>query len=58
MLNKLRKWNWSAFVFILCVAELGALSNKTIESTSSALLFGLIMGVTFGIPIAWMSKDN
>lgn len=55
--TKVKKWNWTLFVVIICTAEMGAMGNKNIESISSAFLFGLISGAILGIPLAILTKD-
>ena len=57
-MKSIKNWNWSGFLFILILCELGALSNKSIKNTNEALLFGLIVGIIVGIPIAIISKEN
>lgn len=56
--DKIKKWNWSLFVVIFCTAEIGALTNKSCESIGSALLFGLIMGIVIGLPMAILTKHD
>lgn len=58
MLNKIKKWNWGGFFAILCVAEIGALSNKSIPTITEALIVGLIFGILMGLPIAIITKDE
>ena len=57
VLTKIKKWNWTLFLVIICTAEMGAMGNKNIESISSAFLFGLIAGTVLGLPLAILTKD-
>lgn len=57
VLIRIKKWNWTLFLVIICVAEMGAMGNKNIESISSAFLFGLIAGTILGLPLAILTKD-
>ena len=57
VLIKMKKWNWTLFLVIICTAEMGAMGNKNIESISSAFLFGLIAGTILGLPLAILTKD-
>lgn len=56
-MKELKKWNWSLLFIIMCITTIGTLGNKTIESTSTALLIGGITGLLFGLPFAWITKD-
>jgi energy-converting hydrogenase Eha subunit H len=57
VLAKIKKWNWTLFLVIICTAEMGAMGNKNIESISSAFLFGLVAGTILGLPLAILTKD-
>lgn len=56
-LAKAKKWNWGFFFVTICVCELGALGNKSIESTVEALIFGLAVGIIIGLPGAILTRD-
>jgi len=57
-MRKIKKWNWTLFVVVLCIFEISALTNTSITNTSAALLFGLIAAVLFGLPMAILTKDD
>lgn len=57
VLNKIKKWNWTLFLVIICTAEMGAMGNKNIESIGNAFLFGLVAGTILGLPLAILTED-
>jgi hypothetical protein len=54
----MRKWNWTAFWVILIVAYMGALSNDNYPQLKHALIMGTFFGLSFGILIAWLTKEE
>lgn len=58
ILTNIKQWNWTLFILIICISEMGALGNKNMETVSSALLFGLVAGIILGLPFAIITKDN
>ena len=56
--SNIKKWNWTIFFIAVCVAEIGAISNKNIENIGLALFIGLLCGIVFGLPMAIMSKQD
>lgn len=57
-MKNVKNWNWGSFLFILLIGLLGALSNKNIPSTIDAIIFGLIIGVVVGLPIAYEGRKQ
>jgi len=50
--------NWEGFWFMLLIASLGLLSNKTVNDLET-FIFGLIVaGVPLGLIIAFIGKDD
>lgn len=58
MINKIKKWNWSIYIFILCICILGSLSNKNYENLFHAFIFGLIFGNVFGLFMAILTRED
>jgi predicted ABC-type sugar transport system permease subunit len=54
----MKKWNWSLFLIILCVGNIGALSNKNFETIPIALLFGTAFGLVFGLLMAYITRED
>lgn len=54
----MKNWNWALFVVVLCIAEIGAIGNDSVDSIAQQLIFGLIMGVIFGIPLAYLTREK
>lgn len=57
-MNRIKKWNWTVFFVLICTCLIGALQNQNIETTSQALLFGLIAGICLGLPTAIITRDR
>lgn len=53
----MKKWNWTLGLVVFCMSFFGSLANPNYTSISDALIVGGIMGVIFGIIMAWMFKD-
>jgi len=54
----IKKWNWSLFVVVLCLSEIGALTNKSFKNVDEALIIGLIFAILLGIPMAILTRDD
>jgi len=57
-MNKLKKWNWGIFFFIVLLSFLGALPNKGCPDIFSCLILTLIFGVPFGLIWAYISRED
>ena len=54
----MKNWNWSSFFFVTCIGAIGGLSNKSIENTWYALVFGLSVGAIFGLLFAYALRKD
>lgn len=50
-----KRWNWTAYFFILIFCLMGAMANKNCASLKDAFILGLIGGNIFGLTIAWVT---
>lgn len=57
LIQYIKKLNWDIFLLMLLVCNLGALSNTTIPTISSALIFGTILGTVVGLILAVVTKE-
>ena len=57
-MSKIKKWNWSGFIFVMLICLMGAMSNKNCKTIGEAFILGIIGGVLFGLPIAIITKDK
>jgi hypothetical protein len=60
MKEKLKKWNWSLFVFIVVLCNLGIVSNKSVkndEILTACLLVTVVFAVPLGLLWAYMTKE-
>lgn len=58
MLKSLKKWNWGVLLVTVLVAIIGALSNKSIPSTSEAVIAGFVFGIPLGLIWAYLTKKD
>lgn len=54
----LKSLNWRGFFVILLVGIIAGLSNKSIENTFNAFLFGASAGTIMGLIIAIISREE
>jgi hypothetical protein len=52
-----KRWNWTAYLVVLCTYLMGAMANENCKSLTEAFILGLIGGNFFGITIAWVTMD-
>lgn len=52
-----KRWNWTAYLVVLCTCLMGAMANENCKSLTEAFILGLIGGNFFGITIAWVTMD-
>jgi hypothetical protein len=57
MINKMKKWNWTLFVVIMCVSGAGALGNKGFTSIKQALFISCCIGLPLGLAAAYETRD-
>jgi hypothetical protein len=57
MINKLKKWNWTAFLVIIVISFLGSFTNKNTHTVLDATILALITGLPIGLLWAWMTKE-
>lgn len=58
ILYKLKKWNWSGFLYVMLLCMLGAMTNRYIETFTKAFFFGLIAGLISGLSIAYITRED
>lgn len=58
MFDKLKKWNWKLFFILLCGGTLAGASNANFSDIRVGAVFGLLVGIVFGIPMAYMTKKD
>jgi hypothetical protein len=58
LLLNMKNWNWSIYVVILLVSICGSLSNKNYDNVHDAIICAFIFGNLFGLPFAWITKDE
>lgn len=57
-MEKIIKWNWSGFWFVLILCCLGFLSNKNIPDVKFCFIATLIFDFPFGLLIAYISRGH
>lgn len=57
MLNKLKKWNWTAFWVMLLAGAIGACGNPNIKSIKEGLIILGLFAVPLGLAFAWVTQD-
>jgi len=57
VINGFKRWNWTAYLVVLCTCLMGAMANENCKSLTEALILGLTGGNLFGLTIAWVTMD-
>jgi cytosine/uracil/thiamine/allantoin permease len=52
-----KRWNWTAYLVVLCTCLIGVMANENCKSLIEAFILGLIGGNFFGLTIAWVTMD-
>lgn len=57
-MKNLKKWNWTIFLVIMLVSNIGALANKNIDSIYHALIIGNSFGLIIGLAFAYITRED